>query len=71
VRPGESLLELLQLEAGKGRPVATLLPLGRKIVGLRLALGAGWRRSRMGALFLGPHFLRGDAHLSGLRRCRC
>jgi hypothetical protein len=25
----------------------------------------------MGALFLGPHFLRGDAHLSGLRRCRC
>lgn len=72
VRPGEGLLELLQLEAGKGRPVATLLSLGREVVGLGFALGAGWRRSRMRALFLGSSdFFRGDAHLSGLKgRCR-
>lgn len=69
MRPGEGLFQLLQLEAGKGRSVATLLSLRRKVVGLRLALGAGRRRSRVGALFLGPYLLGRDAHLGGLRCC--
>lgn len=69
MRPGEGLFKLLQLEAGKSRSVATLLSLRCKVVGLRLTLGAGRRRSRVGALFLRPYLLGRDAHLSGLR-CR-
>lgn len=70
MRPGEGLLELFQLKAGKGRSVTALFSLGREVVGLRFALGARRRRSRMSALFLGPHLLRGDAHLGGLGRRR-
>lgn len=57
MRPGEGLFKFLQLEASKGRSIATLLSLGRKVVGLRLTFGAGWRRSRVGALFFGPYLL--------------
>lgn len=70
MRPGEGLFELFQLKAGKGRSVTALLSLGRKIVGLRLAFGASRRRSRMSTFFLGPHLLRGDAHLGRLGRRR-
>lgn len=70
MRPGEGLFKLLQLKAGKSRSVATLLSLGRKVVRLRFAFGAGRRRSRVGALFLGPYLLGRDTHLSGLRCCR-
>lgn len=70
MRPGEGLLELFQLKAGKGRSVTALFSLGREVVGLRFALGAHRRRSRMSALFLGPHLLRGDTHLDGLGRRR-
>lgn len=70
MRPGEGLFKLLELKAGKGRSVTALLSLGRKIVGLGLAFGASRRRSRMSTFFLGPHLLRGDAHLDRLGRRR-
>lgn len=69
MRPGEGFLELLQLEAREGRPVATLLPFRGELIRFGFALGAGRRRSRMAAFFLGSHIFRGDAHLNGLR-CR-
>lgn len=70
MRPGEGFFELFQLKAGKGRSVTALFSLGREVVGLRFALGASRRRSRMSAFFLGPHLLRGDAHLGRLGRRR-
>lgn len=70
VRPREGFLELLQLEAREGRSVATLFPLRGEFVRLGFALRAGRGRSRMSALFVGPHLFRGDAHLDGLRRRR-
>uniref|UniRef100_A0A182JJT6 Uncharacterized protein n=1 Tax=Anopheles atroparvus TaxID=41427 RepID=A0A182JJT6_ANOAO len=49
VRPGERLLELLELEAGEGRPVAALLPLRREVVPAVVAVRVGVGAVRVAA----------------------
>ena len=70
MRPGEGLLELLELEAGEGGAVPALLALGREVVDVGLALGARGRGPGVRALLLGAHLVRRDAHVRALRLLR-
>ena len=71
MRPGEGLLELLQLEAGKGRPIPALFPLRSKVVDLSLTFRARRCRPGMCTILFWSHFLGRNAHLGLLMALAC